>query len=225
MKSGLLSVVCFILLTCVSFAQDVIVTKDAKIINAKVTEVNLDNIRYKNFDNQDGPVYTLLKNDIASIVYQNGQVESFAVETPRKTTSRKPSPEYFSCVGKPPVELIAEMEFNNYDLYRKYMSGKKMARNGGTLIGVGGMLTFLGIISTILVDEVENQEAIALLGFTSLVGGPICLTAGIPVFIVGKNRKKGAVRDYCQQQYMTTSSMPHFQINLYSNRVGLAFVF
>ena len=57
MRTSLLSAVCFIALTCTSFAQDIIVTKDARKINAKVTEVNVDNVRYKNFDNQDGPIW------------------------------------------------------------------------------------------------------------------------------------------------------------------------
>jgi len=84
-KKTLLSAVCFIVFTCVCFAQDIIITKDARRINAKVTEVNVDNVRYKNFDNQDGPIYTILKNNIASILYQNGQVETF------ETVSTTPS--------------------------------------------------------------------------------------------------------------------------------------
>ena len=92
MKLRILVVVgCFITLTCTCFAQDVIVTKDARKINAKVTEVNLSDIKYKNFDNMDGPTYTLLKSDIASILYQNGQVETFETgNTPNQATSPPP---------------------------------------------------------------------------------------------------------------------------------------
>jgi len=77
LRKVLLSAVYFIYLSCTCFAQDIIITKDSRKINAKVTEVNVDNVRYKNFDNQDGPIYTILKSDIASILYQNAQVESF----------------------------------------------------------------------------------------------------------------------------------------------------
>ena len=94
-KRTLLSAVCFIVLSSVCFAQDIIVTKDAKRINAKITEVNVDNVRYKNFDNQDGPVYTLLKSEIASIIYQNGQVETFGSET------RYQQPQLGNQQGKP----------------------------------------------------------------------------------------------------------------------------
>ena len=55
-KKGLLLALCIIAINCTCFGQDIIVTKDARRINAKVTEVNVDNVRYKNFDNQDGPI-------------------------------------------------------------------------------------------------------------------------------------------------------------------------
>ena len=72
---------CFAVFASVCMAQDIIVTKDSKRINAKVTEVNEDNIKYKNFDNPDGPVYTLSKANILTIVYQNGLVETFEAES------------------------------------------------------------------------------------------------------------------------------------------------
>jgi hypothetical protein len=77
----MLSAVCFIALTCVCYAQDIIVTKDSRRINAIVTEVNVDHIRFKMYDNQDGPVYGLPKSDIVTIIYRNGRVETFAPES------------------------------------------------------------------------------------------------------------------------------------------------
>jgi hypothetical protein len=83
-----------------AFAQDVIVTKDSKRIEAKVTEVNEDYIKYKDFDNQDGPVYTLAKNRIATILYQNGKVEVFEEE------SKKPEPPPGSISAPNPTQDI-----------------------------------------------------------------------------------------------------------------------
>ena len=145
--------------------------------------------------------------------------------TTRTVATGRPSPEYFSCLLKNPIELIAEMEVNNYELYRKYISGNRMAKNGNILISVGGVLTFVGIVSTIIYAGGNDNPPLALVGLTSLVAGPICLAAGIPTFVVGKNRRKGAERDYCQQQYSALPDTHHFQINIYSNRMGLAYVF
>ena len=77
MKRFLVLVGCFITLTCVCFAQDVIVTRDSRRINALVTQVNVDDVRYKHFDNPNGPTYMLRKSDIVVILYQNGRVETF----------------------------------------------------------------------------------------------------------------------------------------------------
>ena len=71
---------CFIALTCASFAQDVIVTRGSRRINAIVTQVNVDNIRYKHYDNPNGSTYMLQKRDVVAILYQNGKVETFETE-------------------------------------------------------------------------------------------------------------------------------------------------
>jgi len=76
-KKTLLSVVYIVFLSCTCFAQDIINTRDSRKINAKVIEVNVDNVRYRNFDNQDGPIYTILKSEITSIIYQNGHIDTF----------------------------------------------------------------------------------------------------------------------------------------------------
>ena len=83
MKRILTLVGCFITLTCTCFAQDVIVTKDSRRIDAIVMQVNEDNIRYKHFDNPNGTTYMLQKSDVAAILYQNGKVETFDTENAR----------------------------------------------------------------------------------------------------------------------------------------------
>ena len=86
LKRRLIPVACFIALSCACFAQDVIVTKDSKKIDAKVTEINVDDVKYKRFDHLDGPTYSLPKSEIVTIIYQNGLVETFATEKPAQTT-------------------------------------------------------------------------------------------------------------------------------------------
>lgn len=56
------------------WAQDIIVTTDAKKIEAKITEVSKSEIRYKEFDNIDGPVFVIETKEINSIIYSNGKV-------------------------------------------------------------------------------------------------------------------------------------------------------
>ena len=64
-------------LTTAAFAQDIIVTRDNKRIDANITEVSGDNIRYKKANSPDGPVFVMPVKDINSIVYKNGDVQTF----------------------------------------------------------------------------------------------------------------------------------------------------
>ena len=53
-------------------AQDIIIKNDGSEIKSKVIEVTLNEVKYKRFDNIDGPTFTLIKTDIFKINYQNG---------------------------------------------------------------------------------------------------------------------------------------------------------
>jgi hypothetical protein len=61
-------------------AQDTITMKDGTEIKAKVLEVNIHNIRYKRYDNIDGPVYTIDKNTVFMLKYANGTKDVFPLQ-------------------------------------------------------------------------------------------------------------------------------------------------
>ena len=56
-------------------AQDVITLRNAGHIRARVTEITPTEIRYKHFDNLDGPVITLSRSEVFAITYENGRRE------------------------------------------------------------------------------------------------------------------------------------------------------
>lgn len=60
-----------------AFAQDKIYKKDGEIIEVTVTEIGTDEIKYKLFKDQGAPSYSLEKDRIIKIVYQNGRSESY----------------------------------------------------------------------------------------------------------------------------------------------------
>lgn len=69
-----------ILLLCVgylSFAQDLIILRDATEIEAKVIEIRENDVAYKKWDFQDGPNYSIRKIDILFIKYSNGTKEVY----------------------------------------------------------------------------------------------------------------------------------------------------
>ena len=65
-----------------SFAQDLVILKNGTSIDAKVIEVDDNSVRYKKFNNPDGPTYTAKKETISEIRYKNGSKETFNQASP-----------------------------------------------------------------------------------------------------------------------------------------------
>jgi hypothetical protein len=208
-----------------AMAQDVIVTKDAKKINAKVTEVKIDNIKYKNFDNQDGPTYTLLKSAVSSILYQNGTVETFGEDktapglrsTPAPATSTTPSTRAYSAQQRRAFSY-SNMQNDNPLLYQRYAAGKSQASMGWMCILVGVAGVAVGAGDAILESNGKGGIFIGV--------GAVCIGVGIPVTIAGNKKKKSAMNEY-RMRYSEASgeNAPHFQLNVHPNGLGLAYVF
>lgn len=67
----------FISIVIMAKAQDVIITKDSERIEAQITEISDDEVKFKRLDNLDGPVFVLTGAKVASIVFSNGDVFVF----------------------------------------------------------------------------------------------------------------------------------------------------
>jgi len=77
-KIGIVLLLAFLLgINLNGFAQDVITKKDGTDISAKILEVTTSEVKYKKFDNLTGPTFSLLKNDILMIRYENGTKDIF----------------------------------------------------------------------------------------------------------------------------------------------------
>lgn len=59
-------------------AQDVITKRTGEEIEVKVLEVNINDIKYIKYSNLDGPKYTILKEEIFMIKYENGEKEVYS---------------------------------------------------------------------------------------------------------------------------------------------------
>ncbi len=77
MKKTLLLFISFLLITLICKSQDIIIKRSGDEIKTKVTEIGLETIKYKMFDNKNGPTYTILKSDIFMIKYENGSKDVF----------------------------------------------------------------------------------------------------------------------------------------------------
>jgi len=81
MRKILTTCLCSIFAGLTLFAQDIIITTDARKIEAKILEVSKTEIKYKENSNLNGPTFILETQEISSIIYSNGQVKVYNHET------------------------------------------------------------------------------------------------------------------------------------------------
>lgn len=71
--------VIFFYFLCYSFnsviAQDTIVYKNKKFEQVKIVEVGLEVIKYKRFNNIEGPIYSISKGEVSWLKYANGTID------------------------------------------------------------------------------------------------------------------------------------------------------
>lgn len=194
-----------IFIAAFAFAQDVIVTKDGKKINSKVTEINENDIKYKNFENLDGPVYTLKKSEIATIIYANGEVDVFnmSMSTPPPQNTKNSMMNY------------TQKDFNDAKILRNvgaicFGGGIGLALTGSILAGTG-----------VIYGDYDQVLAGAVLYY---VGGSAAL-AGIIMWPVGQTRMNKIRR--ANPGGFTLFENENMQLNLAlgGNNVGLKFRF
>lgn len=78
MRYRLLAVLTLLALANAVHAQDKIYRKNGQIIKAKILEIGVEEVKYKPFENPDGPLYVLPQDKILKIVFENGKTEKFA---------------------------------------------------------------------------------------------------------------------------------------------------
>lgn len=88
MKNFLVFFICQAVLSINIFAQDVITKTSGEELKVKVLEVTQTEVKYKRFDQQDGPIFAISKSEIFMLKYQNGTKDVFS-ESDRSTNSSK----------------------------------------------------------------------------------------------------------------------------------------
>ena len=130
----------FLLCSTSIFAQDVIVKKDGSTILSKVLEVNISDIKYKKFSNQNGPIYTIDKSEVLSINYENGDhdvlEQSERSKQTGKSNQKSNDPLY---IQKDPSEnnnKLIELYDKRYEIGKKYKPSRSSVTSCLTTWGV-----------------------------------------------------------------------------------------
>ncbi len=76
MKKHFIFTILFLATLC-AHGQDIITKKSGEDVVSKVLEITLNEVKYKKWDNQDGPLISISKSEILMIRYQNGTKDIF----------------------------------------------------------------------------------------------------------------------------------------------------
>lgn len=188
-----------------SFSQtnrknDLIIKRDSSRIEALILEVDAQVVKYKKYSDQEGPTFSIEKTEIASIIYGNGEIETFNAKS-EIYFDEDPVPAVVPYKSKEPVKRLKrgtaqtldrdQLKFN-YNFYlkkaTKYRTMSIVGASLGSLMTISGIIT----INAALRDDANgrytnNNIEARLVGGTFLILGG--LGAGIPLTIIGLVKK------------------------------------
>lgn len=218
----------------VAQSQDYLYLINSDTIKSKVLEVNENDVKYKDFENPDGPIYTINKSRIDKIIYQNGKVDYFnSVATDNNQNSNQNLPKLLSfdeLMNLNDNEKEAYLStINVYSIYEKFLKGNEMTKNGKKLRNSGWFFTIGGalFIAVSGFGSSSGNEILFGLGSAALTAGQIFFIVSIPVGATGGALKKSAEIQYREfslgKSY--TSIQPVLNFGLTQNGVGLSLKF
>lgn len=174
-------------------AQDVIVKKDGSTILSKVLEVGQEEIKYRKFDNLEGPTYTIQKSELQSINYQNGAKDTFSA--PVREENR-----YLPNNQNDGIQQYNDMALLKIDDALNYTpKTTKVLR----IIGIVGGALGIGVATYALIDDGGDSKIAALAG----AGGGLLWTSG---FLIAANLYK---KHYNEKSYTSSIYQHNFQFS------------
>jgi hypothetical protein len=150
-------------------SQDLIIKKTGDEVKAKILEIGSAEIKYKRYDFQDGPIYTISKSEVVLIRYENGINEVISTTTtPTTPTPTEVVPQYVAPTT--PVEKTSskiEYKYGSYSQNGRYVSKSRV----------------LNILKT--VNDSEINRLLKKARNKKTTGTVIATALGVPLMVVG----------------------------------------
>ena len=201
-------------------SQDVILKQDGSEIKAKVLEITDQQIKYKDFDFQSGPIRNINISEIITITYENGQIEVFNEQTSTPFLQGSPYNALlgdlkrdFDQIGTNDSEMLNFFRKNNYQQY--YNRFKSACRQGGVgkeFLNMGIAYTGLGVVLTIagsigfVIDRNNDYYDIktivcVYIGVSLICVGEVLTIVGIPITAIAGGKKRAIKNDFARQYF------------------------
>ena len=125
-------------------SQDQLFKKDNTKLEVKILEINPTEIKYKLFNYEDGPIITVLKSEVALIIYKNGMHEVIT--------------------ASPEISIVKDQEFKKnvklekWELQKKREADRIAEQEAGDSIASAGAKNVLLTKNTIGVNMLEPMN-------------------------------------------------------------------
>ncbi|HEY5470780.1 MAG TPA: hypothetical protein VIK07_09680 [Bacteroidales bacterium] len=217
-----------------TFAQDIIILKSGKELKANIIEESTDIIKYREYENPTGPLYSVTKDKVASVKYKKGSkdTQEAKVRETEKNTSNAPAQVsktglltakkrlvYLDGVAQAPRSIRLLME-DQPEALRLYESGKKLC-NLSNACAFGAMFT--SFIFTQSVNKKVTSEEKIRAGIPGLVIDGGFIVAAIIMFSSGKSKIRKSVTLYNSSINKPVSY--HLNLGIQENGIGLGLKF
>lgn len=130
---------------------DTLVFSSGKRTPVKVLFVNDQTVKYKVWQNQDGPTYEVYKSELKQIGYGNGKVETIVVATPAPSNENRGS------------QTPKPQNVTSTDMYRRGAEDAKLLYDhpgGSRFVGTFAFLTgpVFGLIPAVIISNCEPKR-------------------------------------------------------------------
>jgi hypothetical protein len=209
----------FLFLILPSFSQDTIVKKNGDIIIAKISEITSSEVKYKKFDNQDGPQYILEKSKLKIIRFSNGTTEKFDlvpnnhsiassnIDTIQKVKSNyfynhstyKPTEMNHFLMGDYKTEVANAAKISN-----RSFTAARATRISSIVFAGTAVLSLAVVFSSSFSSTYQGTKNMENSFYVWVVSSAACVTFLLPTDILkdrAKKYNKKAVRLYNQRFY------------------------
>ena len=189
-------------------AQDLITKTDGTDIKAIVEEVGSKEVKYKEYSNPEGPVYSLPKSDVLMIIHENGKKEIMG-----QMQNIIPDGVNGMAIDKKSTHLYLSPEAES-----QYKTGDTISSIGDAMISSG--IGFAGgyLIGT-LIGKGDIKRGLPVYGVCAGIA-----ILGIPLHFMGVSKIKKAINDYNTSHGFAQTS-PELSFGVQNYGIGLAFKF
>ena len=224
-------------------AQDIITLKNGDDIQALVQEIGEVDIKYKKFDNPNGPNYMLKKSEIFMIRYQNGTKDVFKAENQEKEDSK---PEVSTTPERISKEEIFISEKNlvyggwwdrNFYLDEKKLSKKEtenlfygtnsllLYKKGRQFQGLGVATGIMGSVVLGMSVIIIGNEGLNTSNGSMFFAGSVCYANALVYIGRGQKYKHQAAELYNKNSYRKKNDLSLNVGITQSGGIGLTFNF